>query len=81
MRLLELRMYQDCRKILENLHLHIVYPSLSPWLGSPHEPEEVLFHPKILLFGNQTAKSDPRGLPPLLLCWLILLGYQSLAWF
>lgn len=31
-RLLEFRMHQDCRKILENLYLHIVHPPLSTWL-------------------------------------------------
>lgn len=80
MRLMEIRMYQDCRNILENLHLNIVNSSLSTWLGSLCKPE-VLFHPKVLPFRSQAARCGPRGLPPLLLCWLILLGCQSLSWF
>lgn len=77
-RLLEFRMHQDCRKILENLYLHIVHPPLSTWLGSLCKPEEVLFYPKVLPFGSQAASCGLKGLPSFLLCWLFLLGCQSL---
>lgn len=71
-------MYQDYRKVLENLYLHIVHPPLSTWLGSLCKPGEVLFHPKVFLFGSQAASCGLKGLPPFLLCWFILLGCQSL---
>lgn len=78
LRLLEFRMHQDCRKILENLYLHIVHTPLSTWLGSLCKPEEVLFYPKVLPFGSQAASCGLKGLPSFLLCWLFLLGCQSL---
>lgn len=71
-------MYQDYRKVLENLYLYIVHPPLSTWLGSLCKPGEVLFHPKVFLFGSQAACCGLKGLPPFLLCWFILLGCQSL---
>lgn len=77
-RFLEFRMHQDCRKILENLYLHIVHPPLSTWLGSLCKPQEVLFYPKVLPFGSQAASCGLKGLPSFLLCWLFLLGCQSL---
>lgn len=77
-RLLEFRMHQDCRKILENLYLHIVHPLLSTWLESLCKPGEVLFHPKVFPFGSHAVSCGLKGLPSFLLCWLILLGCQSL---
>lgn len=61
-------MHQDCRKILENLYLHIVHPPLSTWLGSLCKPEEVLFYPKVLPFGSQAPSCGLKGLPSFLLC-------------